>query len=94
MRARSHLVLLVSALSLFVVVIWLAFRGLLRARRRWLSEQRPELADVAGALVVSLAGYLVAGVFLSLAFERYLWLLLAIAGATVAMSRMDRAAHG
>jgi O-antigen ligase len=84
----------VVGLGLFVVVIWLAFRGLLRARRRWLSEQRPELADIAGALVVALAGYLAAGVFLSLAFERYLWLLLALAGATVALSRTPRRAHG
>jgi O-antigen ligase len=84
----------VIGLSLFVVVMWLAFRGVLRARRHWLSEQRPVLADVAGALVAALAGYLVGGMFLSLAFERYLWLMLAIAGATTAMSRMPRPAHG
>jgi O-antigen ligase len=83
----------VVGLALFVVVIGLAFRGLLRARRHWLSQQRPELADVAGALVVALTGYLVAGVFLSLAFERYLWLLLAMAGAAFALSRTPRRAH-
>jgi O-antigen ligase len=84
----------VVGLGLFLVVMWLAFRGLLRARRRWLSEHRPELADIAGALVVALVGYLAAGAFLSLAFERYLWLLLAMAGAAVALSRAPRGAHG
>jgi O-antigen ligase len=84
----------VVGLGLFLIVMWLAFRGLLRARRRWLSEHRPELADIAGALVVALVGYLAAGAFLSLAFERYLWLLLAMAGAAVALSRAPRGAHG
>ena len=77
----------IVGLSLFVVVIGLAFVGLLRARRHWLALQRPEFADVAGALVVALTGYLVAGAFLSLAFQRYLWLLLAMAGAAIALSR-------
>jgi putative inorganic carbon (HCO3(-)) transporter len=84
----------IVGLGLFVVVIWLAFHGLLRARRRWLSEQRPQSADIVGALVAALAGYLVAGAFLSLAFERYLWLLLAMAGAAVALSRAPGRAHG
>jgi hypothetical protein len=42
---------------------------------------------MAGAVFVALVGYLVAGLFLSLAFERYLWLLLAMAGAVVVLSR-------
>jgi O-antigen ligase len=77
----------VVGLGIFATVIWLAFTGLLRARRHWLSQGRPELADVAGALVAALTGYLAAGAFLSLAFERYLWLLLAMAGAAIALSR-------
>jgi O-antigen ligase len=83
----------VAGLGLFGVVVWIAFAGLLRARRHWLSQRRPDLADVAGALVVALTGYLVAGVFLSLAFERYLWLLLSMAGAAIALSRTPRGAH-
>jgi O-antigen ligase len=84
----------VVGLAFFGVVVWIAFAGLLRARRHWLSQRRPDLADVAGALVVALTGYLVAGVFLSLAYERYLWLLLAMAGAAIALSRTRRGAHG
>ncbi|MEA2143765.1 MAG: hypothetical protein QOI64_2195, partial [Solirubrobacteraceae bacterium] len=91
-RAAHNIVLGMAAdlgiigLSLFVIVVCLAFAGLLRARRRAL-ERRPELADMAGAVFVALVGYLVAGLFLSLAFERYLWLLLAMAGAVVVLSR-------
>jgi hypothetical protein len=36
---------------------------------------------MADALFLALLAYLVAGLFLSLAFERYFWLLLALAGA-------------
>jgi putative inorganic carbon (HCO3(-)) transporter len=99
-RAAHNLALGLAAdlgivgLALFGVVIWLALRGLLRARRRWLSERRPELADLAGALLVALTGYLVAGAFLSLAFERYLWLLLAMAGAAIALARTPGGARG
>lgn len=77
----------VIGLGLFLAVVWLAFAGLRRARRRWLAERQPGLADIAGALIVGLTGYLVAGLFLSLAYERYLWLLLAIVGATIALSK-------
>jgi O-antigen ligase len=84
----------IVGLGLFIVVLGLAFGGLLRARRHWLSQHRPECADVAGALVVALTGYLVAGAFLSLAFQRYLWLLLAMAGAAVALSKRREHARG
>lgn len=92
-RAAHNIVLGMAAdlgiigLVLFAVVVCLAFAGLLRARRRALAEHRPGLADVAGAVLVALVGYLAAGLFLSLAFERYLWLLLAMAGAVVVLSR-------
>ena len=76
----------IVGVALFSAIFWLAFAGLLRARRRWLAERRPELADAAAALVVGLTGYLVAGLFLSLAFDRYLWLLLGMAGAAAALA--------
>jgi len=77
----------VVGLGLFLLIVGVAFAGLLRARRSWLRAGRPDLADIASALVVGLAAYLAAGAFLSLAFERYLWLLLAIAGATIGLAR-------
>ncbi|MEA2193659.1 MAG: hypothetical protein QOG42_93 [Solirubrobacteraceae bacterium] len=96
-RAAHNIVLGMAAdlgiigLVFFVLVVCMAFAGLLRARRRARAERRPELADMAGAVIVALVGYLVAGLFLSLAFERYLWLLLAMAGAVVVLSRQSDA---
>lgn len=78
----------ILGLGVFLAVVWLAFSGLRRARRRFLADGQHELTDITGALIVGLTGYLVAGVFLSLAYERYLWLLLAMVGAAVALSKV------
>jgi O-antigen ligase len=67
-------------LGAFVGILYLTLRDLLRARRRWL-WLRVDLVCLADALLLALLAYLVAGLFLSLAFERYFWLLLALAGA-------------
>jgi O-antigen ligase len=85
-RAAHNIVLGVAAdlgvagLAAVGAVLGLTFRDLGRARRRW-RGRRPELVTLADALLLALVGYLVAGLFLSLAFERYLWLLAALAGA-------------
>lgn len=57
---------------------------LLRARRRWLA-QRSDLEGLATAMLLAVVGYMVAAVFLSLAFERYFWLLIALADAAAYM---------
>jgi O-antigen ligase len=69
----------------FGAILWLTFADLRRARRRW-TGVRPDLVNLADSLTLALLGYLVAGVFLTLAFERYLWLLLALAGAAGALA--------
>ena len=84
----------IVGLGLFALVVLIALTGLLRARRHWLSRGRRDNADIAGALLVALTGYLVAGLFLSLAYERYFWLLLSMAGGAIALSRPRRGAHG
>jgi len=71
----------IVGLTLFVGMIIAAWRSLLRGRRLAL-----EHADLAGAALVSgyvvaMVGFLTAGLFLSLAYERYYWLLLALATA-------------
>jgi len=76
----------VVGLALFAWAVGIALLGARRARRRWLAAGRPELADMAAALLAGLVGYLAAGVFLSLAFERYLWMLVAMAGAAAVLS--------
>lgn len=69
---------LLSFLAIFVVLL----RGLLRAWRRWKSAS-PEVADLAAALVFSLLAYLITSAFLHLAYQRYLWLFVGLAGATL-----------
>lgn len=73
----------------------LAFLGLLGAilfplcsGARRLRDARPELAASAAALALGLVGYLAAGLFLSLAYERYFWLLLGLAAATARLTRL------
>jgi hypothetical protein len=46
-----------------------------------------ELADTAMALLLGIVGFLVAGMFLTLAYQRYFWFLLALAGATLQIIR-------
>jgi O-antigen ligase len=70
----------------FVAVVGIAIGDLLAARRRW-RRRGPELVRLADGLLLALLAYLAAGAFLSLGFERYLWLLVALAGAAGAMAR-------
>jgi putative inorganic carbon (HCO3(-)) transporter len=75
-------------LSVLFGIFALTLVGLARARR--LAKGTP-LADAAIGLMLALVAYLTAGIFLSLTYERYLWLLLALAGATCAIAgRMTR----
>jgi O-antigen ligase len=67
-------------LVLFLAILYYTLRDLVRARRRWL-EVRPEVSDMITAMLLAVVGYVTAGVFLTLAFERYFWLLIALAGA-------------
>jgi O-antigen ligase len=69
-----------AGLAAFLGILYLTLRDLLRARRRWL-WLRVDLVCLADALFLAVLAYVVAGLFLSLAFERYFWLLLALAGA-------------
>ena len=66
----------------FCGVLWTTLRGTVRAR----DGGRARSADLATALLLSLVAYVGAGLFLTLAFERYFWLLLALAGAAAAMA--------
>ncbi len=53
--------------------------ALARARRRC-RVLAPEYADMATAFILAVTAYLTTGFFLHLAYERYLWILLALAG--------------
>lgn len=71
----------------FVGVLAAAIIPLLRIRQR---PRAPGDAELAIGLFLGLLGYLMAGMFLDLAYARYLWLLLALAGAAgVILARSD-----
>jgi O-antigen ligase len=67
----------IAGLMVFIAAIGTTLIGLLRTRRRCLLT-RPELASMATALFLAILAYTTAGIFLSLAYERYFWLLLAL----------------
>lgn len=68
-------------LALFGAALAVAFASLETARRRLARAGRSLEATLAGATAVALAGYLVSSLFLHGNFQRYLWLLLALAAA-------------
>jgi putative inorganic carbon (HCO3(-)) transporter len=72
----------VVGLVAFLSIFGFQLRELDRARRRW-SETRPEVAQLATAVAFSILAYLGAAVFLHMGFERYLWLVVALAGSTL-----------
>jgi O-antigen ligase len=67
-------------LLVFTLIVAVTFWELLRARRRWRRE-RPELANLAGGLLMALVGYLAIGFFLHFAYIRYFWLMMGLAAA-------------
>jgi putative inorganic carbon (hco3(-)) transporter len=75
----------------FLSLVGVTMARLLRTRRHWLRRGDPERANLATGFLLALLSYLATGVFLSLAFERYFWLLLALAGAAGSVALRDRA---
>jgi O-antigen ligase len=69
-----------AGLAAFVAILAVSFGRLLRVRRAW-RGLRPDIVNLADSLFLALLAYVVAGLFLSLAFERYFWLLAGLAGA-------------
>ncbi|MBW3533827.1 MAG: O-antigen ligase family protein [Gemmatimonadetes bacterium] len=74
-------------LTALAAALLAAFVGLERARGRLLLRGEGGLASLARALEIALAGYLISSVFLHGDFQRYLWLLLALAAAVRSLSR-------
>jgi putative inorganic carbon (HCO3(-)) transporter len=85
MAAETGLIGIVVFVSMPLILL----RHLWRARRMCEMSQ-PELAGLATAFCFSIIAYLGTGVFLHLAFERYYWLLLALATAALHVIRRER----
>lgn len=66
----------------FVTVLVATAIPLWRVRQRW-RERNSEYANFATAWLLSLMGYVTAGLFLHLAYERYLWIIVALAASTI-----------
>jgi hypothetical protein len=79
----------VAGLGAFLGILVVTVRELLRAIRRWRSED-PVVADGIAGLLGALVVYLASAVFLHLSYARYLWLLLALAAAASALPTTRR----
>lgn len=75
---------------LFFMAIFVAtLVGLARVRRRT-RVHFPELSTMATSFMLAVVAYLTTGLFLHLAYERYLWILLALAGSAVYLGMQAR----
>lgn len=72
-------------LTVFLAIFAVLLRRLKEARRRVLTSH-PELADLLAAFWLAIAAYLCTAMFLHLSYQRYLWLLLALAGAALSIA--------
>lgn len=80
----------VVGFSVLMVILGLTLRRLAQARRHWLASS-PAQAELATGLLLSLGVYLATAMFLHLSYQRYFWLLIALAGTAVHLSRSGTA---
>jgi O-antigen ligase len=87
-------------LFIFCGLIFVTLRELLHTRRRArraTEHQRAHggagasrlMADLASTVMLAIVAYVACGLFLTLAFERYFWLLLGLGGAATAIGRRE-----
>lgn len=74
-----------AGLASFLAILFVTLKNLARIRKRRL-HSHPELANMATGFMLSIASFMVTGLFLSFAFERYFWLIIALANS---MSYID-----
>lgn len=75
----------IIGLMAFLGVLAAALGQLVNAIRRFKRLGSQAGATLAGLIIVSIVGRMIFGIALDLAYERYLWLLLAVAGAAATM---------
>lgn len=79
-----------AGLAFFLAAVGITLRELARARRRFL-RRRPELAHLAAGFLFAVVAYMASGLFLHLSYQRYFWLLLALAGAAARLILLEAA---
>ena len=78
----------------FCGLVGLALGGLIRVRAANLRGGRRDCADLATALLLAVLGYLLTGMFLTLAYETYFWMLLGLAGAATSLALREHPPAG
>ncbi len=63
----------------FMLIVVLAYRGLLQARRRYLLAGRLEYANTVTGLAIALTGYMAAALFIHGAYPRFFYILIGLA---------------
>ena len=81
----------VLGLISFLAVLFVTIHGLFLARKRWL-EKRPELANMATAYMLAIISYMATGIFLHMAYIRFFYLMLALAGAVTYVAKTTEGA--
>jgi O-antigen ligase len=76
----------ILGLGSFLGVVVVTLRSLARVRRRC-HHRSPELAAMATAFLLAIVSYLATGLFLSPAYARYFWLIMALAGAACSLGK-------
>lgn len=74
--------------SAFMAIIAATLYPLWTVTRR-LAAKRPDLANLGGAFLLSILGYLFTGMFLHLSYERYFWVLLALGAGAAHVLRAE-----
>jgi O-antigen ligase len=84
-RSAHNLYLEVAAetgtlgISIFMVIIWLAMRSILIARKKLFEVDMDDSAHIVTAFAIAFCGYLIAALFVHAAYPRYFYLLIGIA---------------
>jgi len=71
--------------GIFMTIILILIYRLWLVKKRW-HKKKPELANIAAGVMFGIFGYLGTAIFLHLSYQRYLWLMLGIAGAVIQIS--------
>lgn len=70
----------------FMAIVLVVMRRLAQTRRH-LAATHAELANFSTAFLLAISAYMTTAIFLQLSYHRYFWLLIALAGVTVQVSR-------
>jgi hypothetical protein len=86
-------------LTLFLAIVGTTMVQLWRVSAAWLRRRRRDLAQLAQGFLLALVAYLASGLFLQLSYQRYFWLLIALANSAIwilqrELRRADEAAAG